>query len=202
MKALLEPRDGIYIDTRNALLTALLLVAVAGTWYLGHLGRQMPAPQAGDAVLELGYYLRNAVLLGTNDEGQVVYRISAARVAADGEEADEDGRLALETVTIDYRDDQDVAWQISAGRAAAARDADVLELRGGVRVQSTAARDGPETVIEAEQLSLEPERYLARTPGEVTVNIGAHRLSATGLTADLRDDRLELESRVHGQFRN
>jgi len=46
---------------------------------------------------------------------------------------------------------------------------------------------------------LEPERYTVTTDSPVTLSFEGNRLEARGLSADLRDDRLELSS-VHGRF--
>lgn len=186
----------MHLDTRNIVISALLLAALAATWYFGRIGDVAPTASEPEISAPLGYYLKGAVLLGTNDEGHVFYRILAGQVS-EGEQAS----LELDRVRVEFRDSENVSWEVTAARAAAAQDRSLLELSGGVRL-SSAADTGPETVIETEHLSLEPDSYLASTSGEVAVSVGRHRLAATGMKAYLRDDRLELESKVHGQFRN
>jgi lipopolysaccharide export system protein LptC len=188
----------MYIDTRNVVITILLMAAVAATWYFGRGGTTATRPTEAAASPPLGYYLKGAALLGTNDEGRIFLRIEAESVTENGERA----ALDLDSVRVEYHDDEDVSWQVSAARASATQDRGYLDLSGDVRLTSRAQAGVRTTVVETERLRLQPDAYLASTSEQVAVSIGDHRLAATGLKAYLKDDRLELESQVHGQFRN
>jgi lipopolysaccharide export system protein LptC len=50
-------------------------------------------------------------------------------------------------------------------------------------------------------LRLKPDEFVAETPARVRVEMGGRQLRATGLIAYLKEDRLELQSNVNGQFR-
>lgn len=184
-------------STRNLLLATLLSAGVVVSWYFSRAGREAPPVVDSYAQAPLGYYLRNAVLLGTDDQGSVFYRVLAARVA----QADEDDALELEQVRVEYRDSESVNWHVSAEQAQAPSDQTYLELSGNVRLANRADA-GATTVIETQKLHLEPDLYLASTDLPVSVSVGGARLDAVGMKAYLKDDRLELESNVHGQFRN
>lgn len=188
----------MHFNTRNVVVSVLLVGAVAATWYFDRIGQVTPTAIAPDASAPPGYYLLNAVLLGTNDEGRILYRILAERVSENAEGT----ALALRSVRVEFRESEDIGWQVSAANASAASDQSFLDLSGGVRLTGNAERGAAATVIETENLRLSPEDYLASTTDEVAVSLGGHRLSATGMDAYLRDDRLELKSQVHGQFRN
>ncbi|MGH8315264.1 MAG: LPS export ABC transporter periplasmic protein LptC, partial [Steroidobacterales bacterium] len=59
---------------------------------------------------------------------------------------------------------------------------------------------GPEALIDTDSLDFDTETSIARTDDEVRVAIGMNALTARGLTADLKQGRVRLESRVHGKF--
>ncbi len=92
----------------------MLLLAIRG-------GRELDLrrarPGRSPAALErrrrapLGYYLRGARLLGTDEQGHVAYRILAERL----EELPGEERLLLEGVSVEYQPANEVPWVISAG---------------------------------------------------------------------------------------
>lgn len=171
----------------------LLIAAAAASWLL--LPAEEPASQsAGATASERGFYIRDAVFSGLDETGEVVYRLAAARI--EGSEISE--QMSFHEVEISYGQDQDIPWHITARSAHRQTDADLLELTGVV-IESTA--DAPEdtTRIEAESLELEPNRQRASTSGPVSFVIGENRIDAVGLTADLRNERISLESRVSGR---
>ena len=188
----------MYIDTRTTLLFVLLVAAAVVTWYFGR-GTTLTATSSGtDGTSPLGYYLRDAVLFGTDGDGRIYYQVRAAQVSQTMRE----DALQLDGVSVEYSADEDVQWQVSADRATAPSDRAFLDLSGSVRLASGTEPGKAETVIETERLRLEPGRHLASTRDEVRLTLGRHRLDAIGMKAYLKEDRLELESKVHGQFRN
>jgi lipopolysaccharide export system protein LptC len=184
------------LAVRNIGLVAFLVSAAIATWLLGQ-----PLP-GGDAVSDaaasgpLGYYLTDAVLLGTDDEGRIFYRVHARQVEQSANELE----LELVQVRVEYRDSENVEWHVSADRAAAPTDGSHLDLYGNVRLVSMPQAGSTATVIETEKMRFEPAHYFASTDVPVVVAVGDNQLRAEGLKAYLKDDRVELESKVHGQF--
>jgi lipopolysaccharide export system protein LptC len=184
------------LSPRSILVLCLLTAAAAATWYFSR------PPQPGAAAARDGaggppsYYLRDAVLLQTDDDGRVLYRIHADLV----EERPDDRALLLDGVRIEYRDAEEIPWQVRAGRAAAWIESQSLELHDGVELVRDPGESGVPTVVRTEQLLLEPRRHLASAEGEVVFTVGRNTLAAVGLKAFLKEDRLELESNVHGRF--
>lgn len=186
----------MYISIRNSIGLLILLAAAVATW-LASRHEISPGADADTArSTPLGYYLRDAVFLGTDENGRVFYRVHAGLAER---QADDQG-LALQRVRVEYRDTEHVQWQLSADRAATRAVGDFLDLSGDVRLSSTPTDDRMPTVIETDALRLEPDRFLASSDSPVRVSIGDASLRATGLKAHLKDDKLELESNVHGQF--
>lgn len=180
----------------NAIVVGLLVAAAVGTWILS----QRAEPEAelartGDGTPPT-YYLRDAVMLRTDESGRVLYRIHAD-LAEEQPGAD---ALLLTGVRVEYREDEQVPWHVRAGRASAWLEEQTLELEDGVELIRTPEGDGPPATVRAEQLLLEPLRHIASAEGEVWFTLGANEIVAVGLKAFLKEDRLELESDVHGRL--
>lgn len=178
-----------------------MLLLAAAALVMFYFGRQ-PRPDASlrpvDArAYPLGYYLRDAVLLGTDEQGRISYRLHAGLV----EERPDDARLSLENVRFEYQPSEQIPWSIVAARGEAPIGAErtYLDLKGGVELTRDPDAQGKPARVETSELRLEPDRHLASTAAPVRVSIGDDALDAVGLKAFLDKDRLELESEVHGR---
>jgi LPS export ABC transporter protein LptC len=186
----------MWTRARNWLVTAALVAAVALTWWLGRSGEDARDLGVTRRAVPQGYYLKDAVMRVTDQTGRVFYSIRAGRV----ERPEHEPRLDLEQVQIEYRADDDSSWQVNADYASTPNDYSFVDLRGDVRVvkRVTRARDG--TSIRTDALRLVPDMYLARTDRRVSMTIGDNELSGTGFSADLKANKFDLESNVHGEF--
>lgn len=181
---------------RNALIGLTLLAAAIGSWLLGRTGAGVDPASGPPPPAQLGYYLRDAVLLGGDEEGRMIYRVHAQMI----EQTPERRALALRSVRVEYRDAENVEWQVSAARAEAPNDGAYLDLEGDVRLVARPQSGTQATVIETQRLHLDPRAYLATSDAAVRIADAQVVLSARGLEADLKRDRLELHSEVRGQF--
>lgn len=180
---------------RNGVAICLLGAAAFATWYWSR-----AAPERLDTTVRrptpLGYYLRDAVLLGTNEQGSIVYRIEADLA----NERPEDGALLLSDVEIRYQPGQNIPWRVEAARAEVHRGTPLLQLEGGVRIERAGGEAGKHAVLETPSLRFEPEEHKAVASGPVSFQVGGRTLHAEGLTAFLKEDRLELESNIRGRL--
>jgi len=186
----------LYRRILDILFVCLLAAAAAGTWYWS---RPTSPADARDRALDGAlptYYVRDALLLRTDETGRVRYRIHAAYA----EELPGGGALRLDDVRIEFREDEQIPWRVRAGHAAASLADQVLELGGGVELVRDSPREGAPTIVRTETLVLEPLRQFASASGRVTFVLGPNELIADGLKAFLKEDRLELESNVHGRL--
>jgi lipopolysaccharide export system protein LptC len=60
--------------------------------------------------------------------------------------------------------------------------------------------EGEELVILTRDVRVLLEERIASTQALVTMNMGPHSVSARGMRAYLKQDRVELQSEVHGRF--
>lgn len=181
---------------RNALVLCLLAAAAAATWYWSRPLTPEPTAAGAGGYTPPGYYLRDAVVMRRDAEGRPLYRIHAD-FARDRPEHD---TLLLDGVRIEYRDEEAIPWRMRAAQAALHGGQRTLELQDGVELVREANEAARRVVIRTERLLLDPDRHFASAPGEVVFTTGSSRLTATGLEAFLKEDRVELESNVHGRY--
>ena len=186
----------MYLNLRNSVWLLVLGSAAVGTWYLSRDSVADLEITRNPGPASLGYYLNGAVLMGTDENGEVLYRIVAERI----EENPNEDQLILNEVRVEYRDQSGVPWRIQASRARGPTNRQYLDLTGDVRIEHTSTNPAEATIIETVALRLEPQKYFASTQGPVHFQIGDTRIDAVGLKAYLKDDKIDLESEVHGQI--
>ena len=183
------------MSPRSITLIVVLAAAAIGSWYLARSNR--PADEAAvpyDSTHQ-GYYLKSARILGTDEDGSLLYEIQAehARQAARD-------RIEFTAVRVQYSPDADVPWVVHADAATLREGDPMIALRGHVRAVGRTADGSQDTEIRTQYLELDPENFVAETDERVQIRIGARSLTATGMLASLNDDRVELKSNVRGKI--
>jgi len=181
-------------SVRNTVVLATLIAAALGSWYLARQHRVAEDAPARD-IVQQGYYLKSARILGTGADGSLLYEIRAERAEQNGSD-----RIDFTNVMINYSPDTDIPWSVNADSATIERDKNLVLLSGHVRALSSVGFSGNDTEVRTEYLELDPEAYLAETDARVQIRIGARSLTATGMLASLKDNTLELKSNVSGKF--
>jgi len=183
------------MSPRNIVLVITLTAAALGSWYLARTHRQDDVDAAPAEATHRGYYLKSARILGTGDDGNLLYEILAEH--AEQEAAD---RIEFRTVRIRYSHEAEVPWTVHADTATLREGSPQIVLRGHVRAVSEPDGSGQDTEIRTQYLEFDPERYVAETDERVQIRIGARSLTATGMLASLNDNRIELKSNVRGKI--
>jgi LPS export ABC transporter protein LptC len=166
-----------------------------GSWYVARqLGKTEVVDTTGSAISD-GYYLKSARILGTGEDGHLLYEIEA-----DYAEQQNGQDIAFQNVQIRYSESAKVPWVLNADAATIYQNPERVILRGHVRAVSTDGFDGKETEIRTQYLEFEPDAYRAETDSRVQIRIGPRSLTATGMLALLQENRLELKSNVSGKF--
>ncbi len=177
------------------LRTGLLALAAVASAFLYLRQRGPDAPPGPAARLAPGYYVRDATLEGTGDDGRLLYRVRAA----DARQVDASGLIRLTDVRVDYTPAAAVPWELTATRGQMPPGRTIIELSG--EVVATAREPGAEPLaIHTDYLELDPDAYVASTDRGVRVERARDTLRARGLRAYLKEDRLELEHDVQGRF--
>jgi lipopolysaccharide export system protein LptC len=183
------------MNARNITTLAVLLSIAFGTWYLA---RSLKSSEVTETVANGGndgFYLKAARILGTDQEGRLLYEIEADFI-----QQQSSNEIAMQNVQISYSDGSQVPWTIRADTATISEDQSLVRLSGHVIAVSDAGFAGQVTEIRAPQMDIEPVTYKAETDSRVQIRIGSRSLTATGMLALLRDNQLQLRSNVSGKF--
>jgi lipopolysaccharide export system protein LptC len=183
------------MSPRSIILLVTLTAAALGSWYLSRANRASEIDELPYDMEHRGYYLKNARILGTDEDGSLLYEIEAAQA-----EQETKDRIEFTEVRIRYSPDADVPWIVHADEATLREGSPRIELRGHVRAVGTSGDEDEDTEIRTQYLEFDPEEYVAETDERVQIRIGVRSLTATGMLASLNDDRVELKSNVRGKI--
>lgn len=173
----------------------LLVAAAAGTFYLARSLSDQDAAQPPPPALQSGFYLRDARILGTGTDGRPLFEVEAEYAEQRGDQT-----IEFQNVRVRYSTDSGVPWHLEANSAIVSQNQELLILSGDVVATASEGLDGRDTEIRTPYLELEPEKYVAQTEDRVRIRIGARSLTATGMLASLRENRVSLKSNVSGKF--
>lgn len=143
-----------------------------------------------------GFEARDAAIVETGPDGTPRYRLSAQTISQDPASR----AVRLETVRMRVENDADGGWDISATSGLMPAEADAVDLRGDVRIRGTPDGGRGPLEIRAEQIRYEFGPAVARSGSDVTLLYSGQQLCARGLEARLKEQRVQLESGVHGRF--
>jgi lipopolysaccharide export system protein LptC len=177
---------------RLALLT--LAVLAAGSWWLnqrldagpGEIDER-PAPD--------GFYMTEAEITTAGPDGLPQYRVIAdeIRQLALG------GPTELHDVRVEYNIYSPSPWLMTAPHGLLSDDQSLLELWGGVEVIGESGDHG-RAAVATERLEIDTATHIARSRVLVDLALGEQRVSGVGMVAYLLEERLQLQSEVHGRF--
>jgi len=145
--------------------------------------------------LSIGYYMNEAELIGTGDNGKILYRLRTRNASQNFES----GIVNMEGVHVIYEPEAAVPWDLRADTGNIPPSANIIQLAGNV-VAATQGDDNSRMTIRTNFLELDTETYIANTPRKVTIDYLQHRVFATGMRAYFKEDRLQLISDVNGKF--
>ncbi len=180
---------------RNILLTLAAAIGLGLTWRVFIAGPDDPEPRA-ELPAESGYYMRDAIIEGAGNDGRRLYTLRAERIV----HHPEDDSVALEEVDLAYGPDPDTPWRLAAKTGRIPADGNLIHLAGNVTVSQTAPTEGPQATLSTPSLSIDIESQIARTPDPVHMTQGNYLLTGIGMEANLKEDRVRLQSDVHGRF--
>ncbi len=164
------------------------------------LSRQQGGAPASTAVQQTGwaqgYAAQDARLVQTGVDGRALYTLNAATIQ---QQPNED-QVWLTRVQMSFRDQNGNAWTATADRGELERAAQHVELSGNVHVAGAFRSGQSPAQITSDALSVDLNTDVVSTQDRVTLLWSGLVLGATGLVADLKDQRVHLESAVHATF--
>ncbi len=179
---------------RAVLITAVIAVLLAGFGLWSRRGdddlHDRPAPA------QAGYYLKQATVTESDPSGAPRFKLAADQI----NQNPKDNSIDLQQVRLDYQSAPDALWLLTAERGHLIAGSRVIDFSGNVHVKP---QEPSENKIElrTETLSVDTEHNIATAPGKVNFEMDREYLNAFGLKYDLKRQTLQLESRLHGQFK-
>ncbi len=174
---------------------AVLALAVS-TWILSSPGHRPKAPSSTGAADLPGYYLKNTVMTDYDAAGAPTLRIEAEHI----DQVAHSPEVALFNVRVNYVAPGGQNWVMLGDVAHVQPGGKVVDVTGNVRLQGEGTGKSPAAVIRTDTLSYDVTDSIASTKSDVRIDFGAHTLNAHGLTANLKERTMRLESKVNGRF--
>jgi lipopolysaccharide export system protein LptC len=183
------------MDLQNWTRLLLLTFAAAASIMLVLRNSNEPSEKPSTARLGIGYYMTDAELIVTGEDGQTRYRVRTENATQNPDA----GSISLDKVFVEYDPLSAVPWELRADSGHIPPDRNTIELRGNVIAQTRDDEDAPIT-IRTDFLELDTETYIAHTEHKVAIDYSLNRVFATGMRAFLKEDRLQLLADVNGKF--
>jgi lipopolysaccharide export system protein LptC len=180
------------------LLGILCILGLIGAVYYFSSGSGAPsaptaAAQPDDAP---GYSARDAEVVETGDDGRPLYTLTADRVR----QHPNDNRVQLDSPRMTYIARDGVPWHVRARSGQIRGDGELVELYGDVHLNGQTPDAEAPTVIDTSTLSFDTKREVVWTKAPLTLDWNGIKVDAVGVTANLNDHRVRLESRVDGRL--
>jgi LPS export ABC transporter protein LptC len=181
-------------EPKTIFVFILLLAGAGGSTYLASDFWSTDETRAKPE-LSLAYYLDSAELIGTGEDGEILYQVRAKRA----EQTVGDDSVSINDVQMTYGPKQGLPWELSAREGRIPADASIVILMGDVVAVSG---DTPETAttIRTQQIAINPHTLIATTQKKVVIEYSGRQINATGMKADFEANRLNLLSNVNGKF--
>jgi LPS export ABC transporter protein LptC len=180
---------------RVFIVLALLVVAIASL-LTGRRAQDVSSPSVQVPPPQPGYYMKRARIVEMGPDGQPLYRVEAERLQQDPA----DNSVQMDDLKLVYHSIEARDWTLTAAHGFVPPGSRTLDLAGDVTIVGQPQPNSPSAVVRTSRLSVDTETHIATTLQRVDIEWGSRRLSTMGLTADLKTERLKLESSVHGRF--
>jgi lipopolysaccharide export system protein LptC len=181
--------------SRDGILGLLALAGLAAiSWWLN---QKMDVPPLWLAERQPpdGFYMTEAEITTAGADGLPRYRVIADEIR----QHKLGGPTQLSDVRVEYNIYSPNPWLLTSPEATLSADQSLLSLRGGVQVIGESGDHG-KTSFATEHLEIDTAKHVAQTTAPVDLAMGPQRISAVGMVAHLLEDRVQLQSEVHGRF--
>lgn len=174
------------------LAIAVLLALAWATWWLQRTVDPVTPVAAYKQRHDPDYIMENFTSTVLDEHGALKYRLRAERLA---HFPDNDSTEIEQPVILIYRDDQQV-WNIASERGIAREGGKEVLLAGAVDIRRLeSSREGPLQVY-TRDLTIVPDRDIGETDQPVTITNDQGKTRAVGMRIHIKEERLELLSRV------
>jgi LPS export ABC transporter protein LptC len=168
-------------------IAALLAALVAG--YGAFVRRDPSLVSLSDSERAPSYFLRNAIITQTEQDGSPGLRLVAERI----DQASAGASIRLTSVQVDFLRTQDRQWTLTAQEGFIPPQSRVIEFRGDVHLRPIDATTP--TYLRTDELAVDTERQVAYTTTSPSkIQYGNLTATVQRFEADLNSERVKLES--------
>jgi LPS export ABC transporter protein LptC len=141
-----------------------------------------------------GYYLRDAVVTETQQDGSLAIRLTASRI----EQQPQDGSISMQSVRANYFRAADREWILTARSGMVPPDSRIVYLQGDVQLRPADMTDA--SWLRTDALALDAATNIAySTNSPVQMRFGPHQMTVKRFVADLNSEKIRVES-ADGRF--
>lgn len=168
-------------------IAALLAALVAG--YGAFIRRDADQVSITPSERMPSYFLRDALIVQTAEDGSPSLRLSAARI----DQARTGAEIELSNVKVDFLRTQQRKWMLTAQHGLIPPQSAVIEFRGNVHLRPVDSETP--TYLRTDALSIDTERQIAyTTTSPADIRFGQFAMTVKRFEADLNTDKVKLES--------
>jgi len=184
------------LNRRGEVILALLAAVTAVTWWLARSDSNDDAPLTVTHMAQPGYYLREATFEETDDAGRLYLRVTTPKA----DQNPQSQEIALGPVRVDYFPADTAPWVLTGDRGVLPAGARSVTLSDNVTMRGSPIAHRAAAVLHTSTATLDTVTSVATTVAPVRIEFGSQVVTATGMRADLKRDRVALESNVRGTY--
>jgi len=181
----------------RAFIVLMFIAVLVGSVWLGGQQREAVSPTTVDETAgSLGYAARDSRVIVTGPDGHPLYTINARLI----NEPPGTTQIQLQQAWMTFRDESGQNWTARADSGVAEQDAESVQLSGDVQVSGSFPGTDTPVVIATQKLYVDTRSQMVTTPEVVTLTTPGAKMSGKGLSVNLNDGSVQLQSNVHGTY--
>lgn len=178
-------------------LLLIILLALASGWIFESIEK---SPILKKEVLrhDPDYFLQNFTATTMNKNGKPAYQVKSAFL----EHYPDDDSMKLQKAFFTFYEKNVIAWTVQANEAFVLQAGKTIKLNGDVILKQilNTKKNTPPIRLNAEQLTIEPERKLAHTKSKIKLTQGKNHIQAKGMRADMSKNKIEFLSQTRSHY--
>lgn len=183
-----------------AAVIAMLALAGGSYWLRSHTEPEQARKQAIQPPPRSDYYARNARITVMDAQGRPVYILNAASIRHYPDESADMDRIRLHYMGNRGSASSQGNWRLRANHGhRPSNDSEQVQLHGNVVANGQTAKGVPLTLHTPSLTVFMQEKRLA-TAAPVRVDSRSRTITAVGMRADLKTNKLHFLKNVHAQF--
>lgn len=176
-------------------LIVVLAIALISHWLLTTVetptGRVAP-----EARHDPDYFLENFKITVYQPDGAPAYHLDAEHM----NHYPDDDTITLQKLRVDYRDDKNQTWIVTANTGIGYQNIEVMQLNGAVWIRQQTQKPDEGISINTDALRIDFPNKRASTEAEVKITDKNSSITAKGMDVDMANGHLSLLSEARGHY--